>query len=98
MSNPMMKPILGIVGGIGSGKSFVAALFAKNGAYVIDADQLGHQALKNPEIKKQLQSIWGLAIFNQEGEVDRKKLATIVFTQATEKTRLEAIVFPFIRE
>lgn len=93
-----MKPILGIVGGIGSGKSFVAGLFARHGAQVIDADQLGHQALMDPDIKKRIKAIWGEAVFNTEGEVDRKKLAAIVFSQPTEKARLEAIVFPFIGE
>lgn len=93
-----MKPILGIVGGIGSGKSFVAALFARHGAHVIDADQLGHQALMNPDIKKQIKANWGEAVFNLEGEVDRKRLAAIVFSQPNEKARLEAIVFPFIGE
>ncbi|HQR09657.1 MAG TPA: dephospho-CoA kinase [Gemmatales bacterium] len=93
-----MKPILGIVGGIGSGKSHVASLFARRGAYVIDADHLGHQALMNPDIKKQIKANWGDAVFNLEGQVDRKKLAAIVFSQPTEKARLEAIVFPFIGE
>jgi dephospho-CoA kinase len=94
----MMKPILGIVGGIGSGKSHVAALFARHGAHVIDADQLGHQALMNPDIKKKIMANWGESVFNPEGEVDRKKLAAIVFSRPTEKARLEAIVFPFIGE
>ncbi|MFT3879769.1 MAG: dephospho-CoA kinase [Gemmatales bacterium] len=93
-----MKPILGIVGGIGSGKSHVASLFARHGAHVIDADQLGHQALMHPDIMKQIQGNWGVAVFNPEGEVDRKKLAAIVFSQPSEKARLEAIVFPFIGE
>ncbi len=94
----MMKPILGIVGGIGSGKSYVAGLFARLGAYVIDADQLGHQTLMNPVIKKQIMANWGAAVFDPQGEVDRKKLAAIVFSQPAEKARLEALVFPFIGE
>lgn len=93
-----MKPILGIVGGIGSGKSHVAALFARHGAYVIDADQLGHQALMEPGVRIQIQSLWGDAVFSNHGDVDRKKLAAIVFSQPSEKARLEAIVFPFIGE
>lgn len=96
MSIPFMKPILGIIGGIGSGKSYIAALFARHGAHVIDADQLGHQALMNSDVKKHIKANWGEAVFDLEGEVDRKKLATIVFSQPTEKARLEAIVFPFI--
>lgn len=91
-----MKPILGIVGGIGSGKSYVASLFAKHGGYIIDADRLGHEALTNSVIKEQINRHWGEAVFNDQGEVDRRKLAGIVFAQSNEKSKLEAIVFPYI--
>jgi len=93
-----MKPILGIVGGIGSGKSYVASLFAKLGGYVIDADRLGHLALLNTEVKKQIKEQWGDAVFNDKAEVDRKKLASIVFDDSREKARLESMVFPFISQ
>jgi dephospho-CoA kinase len=93
-----MKPILGIVGGIGSGKSYVASLFAKQGAHVIDADRLGHLALQDTQIKKQIKERWGEDVFNDKDEVDRKKLASIVFAQPQEKARLESMVFPFIRQ
>jgi dephospho-CoA kinase len=93
-----MKPILGIVGGIGSGKSYVASLFAKQGAYIIDADRLGHLALINSEVKKQIKERWGDAVFNDKAEVDRKKLASIVFAHPQEKAGLESMVFPFIRQ
>ena len=93
-----MKPILGIVGGIGSGKSYVASLFAKQGAHVIDADRLGHLALQDTQIKKQIKERWGEDVFNDMDEVDRKKLSSIVFAQPQEKARLESMVFPFIRQ
>ncbi len=93
-----MKPILGIVGGIGSGKGYIASLFAKQGGYVIDADRLGHLALLNTEVKKQIKEQWGDAVFNDKEEVDRKKLASIVFAQPQEKATLESMVFPFIRQ
>lgn len=93
-----MKPILGIVGGIGSGKSYISSLFAKHGGYVIDADRLGHLALLNTEVKKQIKEQWGNDVFNDKGEVDRKKLASIVFAQPQEKARLESMVFPYIRQ
>ena len=92
----MAKPILGIVGGIGSGKSYVAGLFARLGAHVIDADDLGHQALHDSRIKKQIKDIWGPAVFGDNENVDRKKLAAIVFSQPEQKARLESLVFPFI--
>jgi len=91
-----MKPILGIVGGIGSGKSYIAALLAKHGGQIIDADRLGHEALLSPAIKNQIKKLWGEEVLDDQGEVDRKKLAAIVFTRSNEKEKLEAIVFPFI--
>ena len=49
-SNPQSKPVLGLIGGIGSGKSLVAEMFRRRGAQVISGDQLGHEALRQPEI------------------------------------------------
>jgi dephospho-CoA kinase len=93
-----MKPILGIVGGVGSGKSYVASLFAKQGACIIDADHLGHLVLLNSSIKQKIKALWGEAVFDDQGEVDRKLVANIVFTQPQEKAKLEGIVFPFISQ
>ncbi|MGL4594931.1 MAG: dephospho-CoA kinase [Thermoguttaceae bacterium] len=73
--------ILGLIGGIGSGKSFVASLFQKNGAEILDADKLGHAALEQNEVKAAAKSRWGNDVFVQNGHLDRKKLAKIVFAQ-----------------
>lgn len=89
-------PIIGLVGGIGSGKSHIAKLFAKHGAAIIDADHFAHQALREPAIKHQLMHHWGPSIFTPEGQVDRKKLGAIVFRDPQEKARLESIVLPYI--
>lgn len=91
-------PVLGIVGGIGSGKSYVASLFAKRGALVLDADQFGHLALKQPAILSQVQARWGTAVLDKLGQVDRKKLGALVFHHAHDKQHLEALVFPFIKQ
>ncbi|HQR43730.1 MAG TPA: dephospho-CoA kinase [Gemmatales bacterium] len=91
-------PVLGIVGGIGSGKSYISGLFAQRGAHVIDADQLGHQALLDPAIKRQIHLRWGEDVFTPSGEVDRKKLGHVVFRDPREKVALESLVFPFIRK
>ena len=48
------KPVIGIIGGIGSGKSAVAALFAREGCAVIDSDALGHEVIESPEMKAEL--------------------------------------------
>jgi dephospho-CoA kinase len=91
-------PILGLVGGIGSGKSFVAGLFAELGAKVVEGDQAGHEALKQPEIKNQVIEKWGDGVRNAEGEIDRRKLGSIVFADPQQLAALEAIVFPWIKE
>lgn len=91
-------PVLGLVGGIGSGKSYVASLFAKRGAVVLDADKFGHDALLQPAIREKIKTIWGDAVFSADGEVDRKKLGQRVFIQPEEKLKLEALVFPYIGE
>ena len=89
-------PVLGIVGGIGSGKSYVAGMFARQGAVVVDADRLGHEALKDPAILQKVMKFWGPIVFEKPGVVDRKKLGHLVFQDPAEKRRLESIVFPYI--
>ena len=86
----------GLVGGIGAGKSLAAALFAERGAKVIDADALGHAALRQPAIRSQVQSRWGAEIMDDKGEVNRRKLGAIVFDSAEERAALQAMVFPWI--
>ncbi|MBL8822422.1 MAG: dephospho-CoA kinase [Planctomycetia bacterium] len=89
-------PVLGLVGGIGSGKSYIASLFAMRGAIVLDADKFGHEALLQPAIKEKIKANWGDAVFGTDGEVDRKALGHRVFSKAEEKLKLEGLVFPYI--
>ncbi len=91
-------PVLGIVGGIGSGKSYVSSLFAKLGAVVIDADRIGHEALVQPAIIEKIRDYWGEVVLTTDQQIDRKKLGAIVFANAHEKTRLEALVHPYIHQ
>jgi dephospho-CoA kinase len=89
--------IVGIVGGIGSGKSAVAAAMQSFGGHLITADKLGHEALLQPHIKDELRERWGYGILDlKTREVDRKKIAAIVFADAAELRFLEAQVFPYI--
>ncbi len=76
---PAVKPILGIVGGIGSGKTHVAAEFARLGAAVIDADHLGHEVLELPEIRAAARARWGERVLGPAGRIDREAVAAIVF-------------------
>jgi dephospho-CoA kinase len=92
------KPqVIGLIGGIGAGKSAVAAEFARHGARVIAADQFGHEALKQPEVREAITKKWGRDVLGPSGEIDRGKVAAIVFGDEAERRALEAIVHPYIR-
>jgi dephospho-CoA kinase len=90
------KPVLGLIGGIGAGKSTAAGCLAARGGFVIDCDKLGHAALEVPEVKQKLRARWGDAVFNADGGVNRKAVAGIVFNNPAERKWLEGIVFPVI--
>lgn len=88
------KPILGLTGAPGSGKSTVAKLFAELGCGIIDADRLAHQALDQPGVKQQLVEQWGEDILASDGGVDRPALGKRVFGDPEALKRLEAIIHP----
>lgn len=90
------KPVIGLVGGMGSGKSLVAQELARHGGRVVSGDQLGHEGLRQPAIRDQLVGRWGKEILTESGEIDRKKIAVIVFENETELRALEAAVHPWI--
>jgi dephospho-CoA kinase len=92
------KPlVVGLVGGIGAGKSQVADVFARRGARVISGDSLAHAALRQPEIKEQVVRRWGRRLLDDEGEVQRRLLAPVIFADADERRALEAMVHPWIK-
>jgi dephospho-CoA kinase len=95
---PGSKPVVGLVGGMGAGKSLVAGLFARCGARVISGDALGHEALAQPTIRVQAVSRWGGQILKDSGEIDRRKLGAIVFADPAERRALEALSFPWIEK
>src|SRR5947209_5357287 len=81
---------------MGSGKSRVADEFRRRGAPVISGDALGHEALRQPEIRNRLIERWGERVLNERGEVDRSKVAAIVFADPEELKALETLVHPWI--
>ena len=87
--------VLGLAGGVGSGKSLVAGLLKKRGGEILDADVLGHRALDRPEIVRRLVRAWGPGIL-REGAVDRAALARAAFQSKTSVQRLNRIVHPAI--
>ena len=92
------KPVIGILGGIGAGKSTVAGLLAELGCAVIDADRLGHEVLREPEVKAELVRAYGAAVLDAAGEVDRKALAGRVFAEPQGLDRLNGLTHPLIRQ
>jgi dephospho-CoA kinase len=95
-------PVIGLVGGVGSGKSSVARrLASQRRLKVIDGDALGHKALADPSIQSQLRTRFGDSIFEGHGQVNRSALARVVFGPEVGHRRaradLESIVHPQIR-
>jgi dephospho-CoA kinase len=91
-----MKLVIGLIGGMGSGKSRVAEAFSLHDAKVISGDRLGHEALLQPAIKAELVRRWGTGILAGDGEIDRRRVAQIVFADPGEKRALEAVSHPWI--
>jgi dephospho-CoA kinase len=92
------KPVIGLIGAIGAGKTSAAAAFQSRGGMVINADALGHAALEEPAIRQQLVARWGTRIIRDDGTLDRRAIAGIVFPESGERVALERLVFPYIRE
>ena len=91
--------VVGLTGGIASGKSTVASFFEELGARRIDADRLAREALaRGTPGWAQAVARFGRGILLPDGEIDRKGLAARVFADAAERRALEAIVHPAVRE
>ena len=90
--------IIGLTGGILSGKSTIAAMLADRGAVIIDADRLAHDAYRpRTDTWKAIVAAFGDAILSADGEIDRSRLADIVFADRGQLDRLNAIVHPPLR-
>lgn len=91
-------PIIGIAGGIGSGKSAVATILRDLGCAVSDSDEAARAALREPDILAELISWWGRDILDKEGGIDRSKVAKIVFADVAQRKRLEMLTHPWIEK
>ncbi len=91
--------VIGLTGGIGSGKSAAAQILAEMGAAVIDADKVAHEVYAPGTTGwDAVVSTFGSDIVGPDGTIDRKKLAAIVFAEPQARRRLEGIVHPLVTE
>ncbi len=90
-----MTKVIGLTGGIGSGKSTVSQYLAELGAVILDADKVGHEAFKpNTQTWHEVVAAFGKQIVTPSGEIDRKKLGEIVFSHPESLSRLNQIMHP----
>jgi len=90
--------VIGVLGGIGSGKSTVANEFAKLGCGVVDADKIAHSLLDEPSVRGEVVDVFGVEICDSRGAIDRVKLAGIVFGDVERLSALNSIMHPRILE
>lgn len=88
--------IIGLTGGIATGKSLVSKTLRELGIKVIDADQIAHRVLNRTEVIDKIKEEFGREIINNKGKIDRKKLGEIVFSEHVKLKKLEEITHPTI--
>lgn len=89
--------VIGLTGGIGTGKSTVSAMLAELGAVIINADLVGHEAyLPHQNVWDEVVAVFGRGILDGEDQVDRRKLGAVVFQDPAALQQLNRIVHPWI--
>jgi dephospho-CoA kinase len=92
--------VIGLLGGVASGKSLIARIFAEHGLGILDADRAGHEALRLPQVIKTARERWGDGILSPGGQIDRGLLAKAVFqsneTGLRDRQFLEHLTHPEI--
>ena len=88
--------VIGVTGGVGSGKSTVAAMLGELGAEVVSLDRIGHDLLDDAEVKDRIRQQFSSGVFRTAagGQISRDRLAGVVFSDRRELDRLNAIVHP----
>ena len=88
--------VIGVLGGIASGKTALATMFARLGARVVAADAIAHRALAEAPTRERIAARWGPGVLAPDGSVDRRALADRVFGRPDEVAALAAITHPVI--
>jgi dephospho-CoA kinase len=98
--SPSNLTVIGLLGGVASGKSLVAQALVRRGAILLDADKTGHEVLREADVETAAWTRWGSGIFDPDGHIHRPALAKIVFAPPPEGPRelayLESITHPRI--
>ncbi len=90
--------VVGVTGGVGTGKSTVAGLFKRLGAVVVDADRITHGLMRPGEaVHQRIRAAFGDSILTRRGAIDRKRLGERVFGRREQLARLTRIIHPEVR-
>ncbi len=87
-----MKMLIGLTGRTGSGKSSAAKIFESLGAFVADCDKIAHEVLRDEKVKQELCVLFSPDILDKSGEIDRKALGSIVFSDKKKLAQLNGVV------
>ena len=88
--------VIGLSGGIASGKTTVARMFESLGAAIIHADEIAHEVTERPSVRERIVRRWSRKVLKPDGSLDRKKLGAVVFADPQELRALEAMTHPAI--
>ena len=90
--------MIGLAGGVGAGKSTVAAELGRLGCVVIEADRIAHAMLDRDDVRAELRRRWGGVVFGPDGQIDRDALGRIVFADPDALAGLNGVLHPLIRQ
>ena len=98
----LTMPVIGVIGGVGSGKSFLARYLAeRHPLAILDGDETGHRVLTEPAVRQQIRDRFGNGVFHQDGTVNRRAVGQLVFgtdpAHKQARSELESIVHPRIK-
>ncbi len=89
--------VVGLLGGIGSGKSTVAAVLSRHGAFVFDADRFTGKLLNDPQVVREIRKVFGEKVLCRDGSVDKTLIADRVFSDKSDRDKIQAIIHPRVR-
>mgnify|MGYP000291183432 FL=1 len=92
-----MTKIIGLTGGIGSGKSTVANYIASKGIPVYIADEEAKKIMEREDVKQKIQNLFDQSVFNSDNSLNRKKIAELVFNHPEKLKKLNTIVHPEVQ-